>query len=84
MVKFEIMYMPDASWTWWLYESGQVIPVTYNGIKGEYSHCMYVDNHPAIAVGREASAFMRKSSELPAYLLIQTRLLERLIMEACA
>ena len=28
--------------------------------KGEYLHTMYVDNHPAIAVGREASAYPKK------------------------
>ncbi len=60
LVKFEVMYMPDATGLGRYTESGQVIPVTYNGIKGEYSHCMYVDNHPAIAVGREASAYPKK------------------------
>jgi acetoacetate decarboxylase len=60
LVKFEIMYMPDVTGLGSYTESGQMIPVTYNGVKGEYSHAMYVDNHPAIAVGREASAYPKK------------------------
>ncbi|MFD0051146.1 acetoacetate decarboxylase [Actinomycetes bacterium NPDC127524] len=60
LVKFEIMYMPDVTGLGCYTESGQVIPVKYNGIQGEYLHAMYVDNHPAIAVGREASAYPKK------------------------
>lgn len=60
LVKFEIMYMPDVTGLGCYTESGQVIPVKYNGVEGEYLHSMYVDNHPAIAVGREASAYPKK------------------------
>lgn len=59
-VKFEMMYMPDVTGLGAYTESGQVIPVRLNGEKGEYLHSMYVDNHPAIAVGREASAYPKK------------------------
>jgi acetoacetate decarboxylase len=37
-----------------------VIPVRYQDEPGEYSHAMYVDNHPAIASGRELSAYPKK------------------------
>ncbi|MFB5673917.1 acetoacetate decarboxylase [Paenibacillus terreus] len=60
LVKFEVMYMPDVTGLGAYTESGQVIPVSFNGEKGEYLHAMYVDNHPAIAVGREASAYPKK------------------------
>jgi len=60
LVKFEIMYMPDVTGLGCYTESGQVIPVKYDGKKGDYLHAMYVDNHPAIAVGREASAYPKK------------------------
>lgn len=60
LVKFEVMYMPDVTGLGAYTECGQVIPVSFNGEKGEYLHAMYVDNHPAIAVGREASAYPKK------------------------
>lgn len=60
VVKFEIMYMPDVTGLGAYTESGQVIPVRYQGEQGEFLHAMYVDNHPAIAAGREASAYPKK------------------------
>lgn len=60
LVKFEIMYMPDVTGLGAYTESGQVIPVSFNGEKGEYLHAMYLDNLPAIAAGREASAYPKK------------------------
>ncbi|PLS03654.1 acetoacetate decarboxylase [Neobacillus cucumis] len=60
LVKFEIMYMPDVTGLGAYTECGQVIPITFNNEKGEYLHAMYVDNHPAIALGREASAYPKK------------------------
>lgn len=59
-VKFEIMYMPDVTGLGTYTESGQLIPVSFNGEKGEYQHAMYVDSHPAIAAGREISAYPKK------------------------
>ena len=41
-------------------ESGQVIPVTFKGRKGGYSHCMFLDDHPPIAGGRELWGFPKK------------------------
>ncbi len=61
LVKFEVMYMPDVTGLGAYTESGQVIPVSFNGEKGEYLHAMYVDNHPAIAAGREVSAYPKKT-----------------------
>ncbi len=60
LVKFEVMYMPDVTGIGAYTESGQVIPVSFNGEKGEYLHAMYLDNHPAIAGAREASAYPKK------------------------
>jgi len=60
LVKFEIMYMPDVTGLGAYTESGQVIPVTFNGEKGEYLHAMYLDNLPAITSGREAVAYPKK------------------------
>lgn len=60
LVKFEIMKMPDVTGLGSYTESGQVLQVSYNGEKGEYLHAMYVDSHPAIASGREISAFPKK------------------------
>lgn len=60
LVRFEMMAMPDVTGLGSYTECGQVIPVKYNGIKGDYLHMMYLDNHPAIAVGREVSAYPKK------------------------
>lgn len=60
LVRFEMMAMPDASGLGAYTECGQVIPVTFNGKKGDYLHMMYLDNQPAIAVGRELSSYPKK------------------------
>ena len=60
LVRFELMAMPDSSGLGSYTECGQVIPVTFNGKKGDYLHMMYLDNHPAIAVGRELSSYPKK------------------------
>ena len=57
LVRFEVMRMPDATGLGSYTESGQVIPVWFNGEAGDYLHAMYVDNFPAIAKGREFSAY---------------------------
>ncbi|MEX0378894.1 acetoacetate decarboxylase [Bacillus sp. S4] len=59
-VKFEVMKMPDVSGLGSYTEAGQVIPVSFNGEEGDYIHSMYVDNFPAIASGRELSAYPKK------------------------
>ncbi|HDR6289189.1 TPA: acetoacetate decarboxylase [Bacillus cereus] len=59
-VRFEIMSMPDVTGLGSYTECGQVIPVHFNGEEGDYIHSMYVDNFPAIASGREVSAYPKK------------------------
>lgn len=57
IVKYEFMHMPDATGFGRFSESGQVIPVLYEGVKGTYVHAMYLDRHPPIAGGREIWGF---------------------------
>ncbi|OOM15753.1 acetoacetate decarboxylase [Clostridium saccharobutylicum] len=59
-VKFEMMAMPDTTGLGSYTECGQAIPVKFNGVEGDYLHMMYLDNEPAIAVGRESSAYPKK------------------------
>jgi acetoacetate decarboxylase len=60
LVKFEFIRMPDSTGFGDYTESGQVIPVTFNGRAGGYSHCMFLDDHPPIAGGRELWGFPKK------------------------
>lgn len=60
LVRFEVMWMPDVTGLGSYTEAGQVIPVHFNGEDGDYVHSMYVDNFPAIASGRELSAYPKK------------------------
>jgi acetoacetate decarboxylase len=60
LVNFEFIRMPDSTGFGDYTESGQVIPVTFNGRKGGYSHCMFLDDHPPIAGGRELWGFPKK------------------------
>ncbi|MBP2478576.1 acetoacetate decarboxylase [Crossiella equi] len=57
LVRFEVMKMGDVSGFGPYTESGQAIPVTLDGERGEYLHAMYLDNFPATASGREVSAY---------------------------
>ena len=49
--------MPDASGLGDYTECGQAIQVRFGQEMGEYLHAMYVDNLPALASGREISAY---------------------------
>jgi acetoacetate decarboxylase len=60
LVRFEVMKMPDVTGLGSYTECGQAVRVTYQGEVGEYMHAMYVDNHPAIASGREITGFPKK------------------------
>lgn len=60
LVKFEFIRMPDSTGFGDYTESGQIIPVSYQGIKGSYSHAMYLNDHPPIAGGRELWGFPKK------------------------
>jgi acetoacetate decarboxylase len=60
IVKFEFIRMPDSTGFGDYTESGQVIPVTFRGRKGSYTHCMFLNDHPPIAGGRELWGFPKK------------------------
>jgi acetoacetate decarboxylase len=60
LVKYEFIRMPDSTGFGNYTESGQVIPVTFEGRKGSYTHCMFLDAHPPIAGGRELWGFPKK------------------------
>ena len=49
VVKYEFIRMPDSTGFGDYTESGQVIPVTFEGRRGGYTHCMYLNDHPPIA-----------------------------------
>nr|WP_263324475.1 acetoacetate decarboxylase [Neobacillus sp. Marseille-Q6967] len=68
LVKFEVIRMPDVTGLGSYTESGQVIPVRFNGEAGDYVHSMYVDNHPAIAAGREVGAYPKKLGKPSLYI----------------
>ena len=60
LVRYEFMRIPDSTGFGDYTESGQVIPVTLNGRKGNYTHCMFLNDHPPIAGGRELWGFPKK------------------------
>jgi acetoacetate decarboxylase len=60
LVKFEFIRMPDSTGFGDYTESGQVIPVSFRGRKGSYNHCMFLNDHPPIAGGRELWGFPKK------------------------
>jgi acetoacetate decarboxylase len=60
LVSYEFIRMPDSTGFGDYTESGQVIPVTYEGKPGSYTHSMYLDDHPPIAGGRELWGFPKK------------------------
>ena len=57
IVKYEFINMPDSSGLGSYTESGQVIPVTFNGTAGGFTHAMYLDSEAGIASGRELLGF---------------------------
>ena len=60
LVKFEFIRMPDSTGFGNYTEAGQVIPVTFDGRLGNYTLCMFLDDHPPIAAGRELWGFPKK------------------------
>jgi len=57
VVKYEFIRMPDSTGFGDYTESGQVIPVSFKGKKGGYTHRMFLNDHPPIAGGREIWGF---------------------------
>ena len=60
IVKYEFIRMPDSTGFGDYTESGQVIPVTFDGVAGGYVHAMYLDDEGPIAGGRELWGFPKK------------------------
>ena len=60
IVKYEFIRMPDSTGFGDYTESGQVIPVTFEGQAGGYVHSMYLNDEGPIAGGRELWGFPKK------------------------
>ena len=73
LVKFEFIRMSDSTGFRDYTESGQVIPVTFQGRRGGYSHCMFLDDHPPIAGGRELWGLPKKLAKPTLHDEIHTR-----------
>jgi len=60
LVKYEFIRMPDSTGFGDYTETGQVVPVTLGGRKGGYCVCMFLNDEPPIAGGRELWGFPKK------------------------
>lgn len=60
IVKYEFIRMPDSSGFGDYTESGQIVPVRFEGEEGTYTLSMYLDCHAPIAGGREIWGFPKK------------------------
>ena len=60
LVKYEFTRMPDSTGFGDYTETGQVIPVSFRGRKGGYTHCMFLNDEGPIAGGRELWGFPKK------------------------
>ena len=60
VVKYEFIRMPDSTGFGDYTETGQVIPVSFRGRKGGYSHCMFLNDEAPLAGGRELWGFPKK------------------------
>jgi len=63
IVKYEFIRMPNSTGFGDYTESGQVIPVSFNGQKGNYTHAMYLNDGPPIYGGRELWGFPKKYAQ---------------------
>ena len=61
LVRFEVMKMPDTTGYGAYVECGQAAVVRLGEERGEFLLGMYLDNLPAIAAGRELSAFPKEA-----------------------
>src|SRR5713101_7154182 len=52
LVKFEFIRMPDSTGFGDYTESGQVVPVSFQGRKGSYTHCMFLRSHSRLSKGQ--------------------------------
>src|SRR5579864_1249225 len=60
LVRYEFIRMPNSTGFADYTETGQVIPVSFQGRKGGYTHCMFLNDEPPIAGGRELWGFPKK------------------------
>jgi acetoacetate decarboxylase len=60
IVKYEFIKMPNSTGFGDYTESGQVIPVSFQGEEGVFIHSMYLDDESPIAGGREIWGFPKK------------------------
>ena len=60
LVIFEFIRMPDSTGFGNYTEAGQVIPVSFRGVRGNYTLNMFLNDHPPIAGGRELWGFPKK------------------------
>ena len=63
IVKYEFIRMPDSTGFGDYTESGQVVPVTFEGQAGGYVHSMYLNDEAPIAGGRELWGFPKKLAQ---------------------
>jgi acetoacetate decarboxylase len=63
LVKYEFIRMPNSTGFGDYTETGQVIPVSFKGRKGGYTHCMFLNDEPPIAGGRELWGFPKKLAD---------------------
>ncbi len=62
-VNYEFIRMPDSTGFGDYTETGQVIPVKFQGDAGGYVHSMYLNDNSPIAGGREVWGFPKKLAE---------------------
>jgi acetoacetate decarboxylase len=63
VVKYEFINMPDSTGFGHYCESGQVIPVTLDGVHGSFVLSMFLNDESPIAGGREIWGFPKKYGE---------------------
>ncbi|KAF2989966.1 acetoacetate decarboxylase [Methylocystis sp. MJC1] len=63
IVNFEFIRMPNSTGFGDYTEAGQVIPVVFEGRRGNYTHAMYLNDGPPIYGGRELWGFPKKFAQ---------------------
>lgn len=63
LVKFEFIRMPNSTGFGDYTESGQAIPVRFNGRQGSYTHAMFLNDGAPIYGGRELWGFPKKLAQ---------------------
>ena len=61
LVKYEFIRMPDSTGFGDYTETGQVIPVSFRGRKGGYTHCMFLNDERRSPVGASSGVSRRSS-----------------------